>query len=76
MGQPQYFQSGVRYLKLHNLRDTFAVHLLLAGVPWAVVGEILGHASVETTKRFYAAIGAPEIRAALSSIPHLLEASK
>lgn len=67
--------AGVRYLKLHNLRDTFAVRLLMAGVPWAVVGEILGHRSVETTKKYYAAIGVDEIRSALSNVPRLERAS-
>lgn len=60
--------AGVRYLKLHCLRDTFAVNLLLSGVPWVVVGEILGHASVETTRRYYAAVGPPELKTALAGI--------
>lgn len=60
--------AGVKRLKMHNLRDTFAVGLLLSGVPWAVVGEILGHASVETTKRYYAAIGKSELTAAVGKV--------
>ncbi len=60
--------AGVQKLKLHNLRDTFAVALLMNGVPWAVVGEILGHASVETTKRYYAVIGKAELRSAVGKV--------
>jgi len=36
------------------LRDTFAVELLLAGVPIDQVSILLGHASVKTTERHYA----------------------
>jgi integrase len=37
----------------HMLRDTFAVELLLAGVPIDQVSILLGHASVKTTERHY-----------------------
>jgi integrase len=57
-------QAGIRRLKLHNLRDTFAVQSLLSGVPLAVVSAILGHASVETTIKHYAAIAGDELRIA------------
>jgi Phage integrase family len=38
----------------HRLRDTFAVELLLAGVPIVRVSILLGHESVRTTERNYA----------------------
>jgi integrase/recombinase XerD len=38
----------------HMLRDTFAVELLLAGVPLEQVSILLGHASIRTTERHYA----------------------
>jgi integrase len=38
----------------HMLRDTFAVELLLAGVPIEQVSMLLGHRSVRTTQRHYA----------------------
>jgi integrase len=38
----------------HMLRDTFAVELLLAGVPIDQVSILLGHSSVKTTERHYA----------------------
>lgn len=47
-------RAGVRYLKLHNLRDTAAVGMILSGVPLPVVSRILGHASVTTTMQHYA----------------------
>lgn len=39
---------------IHSLRHTFASRLVRAGVPIYEVKELLGHASVTTTERFYA----------------------
>ncbi len=38
----------------HRFRDTFAVELLLAGVPIDQVSVLLGHASVKVTEKHYA----------------------
>jgi Phage integrase family len=38
----------------HRFRDTFAVELLLAGVPIERVSILLGHQSVRTTEKHYA----------------------
>ena len=38
----------------HMLRDTFAVEMLLAGVPLEKVSKLLGHESVTMTERYYA----------------------
>jgi site-specific recombinase XerD len=46
-GQPMKFRS-------HMLRDTYAVELLLAGVPLEDVSRLLTHTSVRVTERFYA----------------------
>jgi integrase len=39
----------------HRFRDTFAIELLLAGVPLERVSILLGHQSVRVTERYYAA---------------------
>src|SRR5205085_11882025 len=44
-----YFQ-----LIMRNCRDTFAVELLLAGVPLDRVSILLGHSSIRITERHYA----------------------
>lgn len=36
----------------HRLRDAFAVHSLIAGVPVNVVQSLLGHSSLETTAKY------------------------
>lgn len=38
----------------HMLRDTFAVELLLAGVPMDQVSLLLGHSSIKVTEKHYA----------------------
>jgi len=38
----------------HMLRDTFAVELLLSGVPLDQVSKLLGHASIKVTEKHYA----------------------
>ena len=38
----------------HRFRDTFAVELLLAGVPLERVSILLGHSSVKITEKHYA----------------------
>jgi integrase len=38
----------------HELRDTFASHLVMAGVPILTVSKLLGHADVRVTERHYA----------------------
>jgi integrase len=38
----------------HMLRDTFAVELLLVGVPLHDVATLLGHSSIRTTEHHYA----------------------
>jgi integrase/recombinase XerD len=37
----------------HMLRDTFAVNLLLCGVPLHDVAILLGHSSIKTTEKHY-----------------------
>lgn len=39
--------------RAHRFRDTFAVGLLLAGVPIERVSILLGHSSVKITERHY-----------------------
>jgi integrase/recombinase XerD len=38
----------------HRFRDTFAVELLIAGVPLDRVSVLLGHSSIRITERHYA----------------------
>lgn len=44
--------AGVPPVGWHDLRHTFASHLMAAGAPINAVKELLGHASVEMTMRY------------------------
>jgi integrase/recombinase XerD len=53
-------KSGVEFdedqmMKSHRLRDTFACEALYAGVPMEEVSQMLGHASIKTTEKYYGA---------------------
>jgi len=39
---------------IHRFRDTFAVELLLKGVPIEQVSVLLGHSSLKVTEKHYA----------------------
>ena len=47
--------AGVKGGHAHRLRHTFAVELLLAGVPIERVSVLLGHSSVRITEKYYSA---------------------
>ena len=44
---------GIKGGHPHRFRDTFAVELLLAGVPLERVSVLLGHRSIKVTERHY-----------------------
>ena len=46
--------AGLQNFRPHQLRDTFAVELLLAKVPTEELSSLLGHSSIITTERYYA----------------------
>ena len=46
--------AGGKRCHPHMLRDTFAVEMLLAGVPLEQVSMLLGHKSVKITEKHYA----------------------
>ncbi|MBY8871836.1 site-specific integrase [Micromonospora sp. PLK6-60] len=53
-------RTGLRQVRLHDLRHTAASVLLAQGVPARVVMEILGHSQISVTLNIYAHV-APEV---------------
>jgi integrase len=47
-------RAGVKPIRIHDLRHTFATLAIGAGIPIKVVSESLGHADIATTLRTYA----------------------
>jgi len=42
-------RAGIKNLRFHDLRHTFATRLVLAGVDLATVSKLLGHSSIQMT---------------------------
>jgi len=51
--------AGLRRIRLHDLRHSYASQLVMAGVPLTAVQRFLGHADIRTTQRY--AHLAPEV---------------
>ena len=48
------FRSGVKEIRLHDLRHSHASYLVHRGVPIIAISQRLGHEKIETTLRTYA----------------------
>ncbi len=44
--------AGLRHIRFHDLRHTYASHLVSGGAPIQVVKELLGHADIKMTLRY------------------------
>jgi integrase len=60
-------RSGLRRVRIHDLRHSFASTAIGSGVSLYVTGQLLGHRQAETTKR-YAHLERDAARAALAKI--------
>lgn len=48
------FRSGVKEIRLHDLRHSHASYLIHRGIPIIAISQRLGHEKIETTLRTYA----------------------
>lgn len=58
-------RAGVPCIGWHDLRHTFASHMMVAGAPIHAVKELLGHSTIEMTMR-YAHLAPTVLRSAIS----------
>lgn len=63
-------RAGLRRVRFHDLRHSFASHLVLQGQPLRVVQVLMGHHSVTITER-YAHVGDEQLAAAIDTLDGL-----
>lgn len=64
--------AGIRAIRIHTLRHTFATLLVESGVPLLTVSRQLGHASISTTANIYAHAVPGSNRAAAEALEAVL----
>ena len=64
-------QTGIKDVRLHDLRHTHASHAVMNGVPVPVVARLLGHSSTRMTLR-YVHLGDRDIEAAAERVGQVI----
>ena len=65
-------QADLPDVRLHDLRHTYASHLVSSGLSLSIVGKLLGHTQASTTQR-YAHLADESLRQATSLFSNMLE---
>ncbi len=64
-------KAGLRHMRLHDLRHSYASLLLTAGTPIAYISEQMGHASIQLTVNLYGHLQPGANRHHLANLPGL-----
>jgi integrase len=65
--------AGLRRVRLHDLRHTFASHAAMSEEPLPIIGKLLGHATIKSTAR-YAHLHDTHLVAAAQKVGDAIEA--
>ena len=57
-------------LHLHNLRDTFASHLIMNGVDILTVSRYLGHSNIRITEKYYGHLSPGHYHDSIKKLPY------
>ena len=57
-------------LHFHNLRDTFASHLIMQSVDLLTVSKYLGHSDVKVTEKYYGHLSPGHYRDSINKLPY------
>lgn len=64
-------RAGIKKdLHLHNLRDTFASHLIMSGVDLLTVSKYLGHSDIKVTEKYYGHLSPGHYRDSINKLPY------
>lgn len=64
-------KSGIeKDLHLHNLRDTFASHLIMQGVDLLTVSRYLGHSNIKITEKYYGHLSPGHYHNSINKLPY------
>lgn len=69
-------EAGCPDLRMHDLRHSFASSALSAGLSLAQIGELLGHRSTQTTKRYTHLIEEAAVAAATATADRIVASMK
>jgi len=65
-------RAGLKDVRIHDLRHTFALTAVASGQGLPMIGKLLGHTQVQTTAR-YAHLAADPIKIAADSVSSTLQ---
>lgn len=64
-------RSGLnKNLHLHNLRHTFASHLIMSGVDMLTVSRYLGHSDIKITEKYYSHLSPGHYQHSIEKLPY------
>jgi integrase len=70
--QPVRARAGVKDVRIHDLRHTFASAAAASGLGLPMIGKLLGHTQVQTTAR-YAHLAAEPVKLAADAVAQNLQ---
>lgn len=68
--------AGIKNLKIHDLRHTFAYNCLSHGESLPKVSQLMGHSSTNVTEKHYGHLDAKDLRNTIERVPSFLSCNR